>query len=100
MPAEYVLGIKNFTTQDLESLLYKIKNKGIQKAVINKNMNIKLFEDCLFDNKNNYQVVQRFGSDKHEVKLFEINKLALKNSDKKDLIVKMELIQNHLYIID
>ena len=56
------------------SLLNKIQNKGIQKAVINKNMNIKLFEDCSFDNQNNYQVVQRLSSHKHEIKLSETNK--------------------------
>ena len=46
-------------------------------------MNIKLFEDCLFDNKSNYQVVQRHVSHKHEIKLSETNKLALRNFDQK-----------------
>ena len=42
-------------TASSSGLLNKIQNKGIQKAVIYKNMNMKLCEGCLFDNKNNYQ---------------------------------------------
>ena len=64
----------------------KIKNKGIQKCVVNKNMNQLQFKECLFENKNHYEIVHSLQSKKHNMVLTECNKLALNNFDMKRYI--------------
>ena len=66
----------------------KIKNKGIQKQVVEKNMNQLQFKDCLFKNKNHYEKVHSLHSNKHNMIITETNKLALNNFDSKRYICK------------
>ena len=64
----------------------KIKNKGIQKCVVEKNMNQLQFKECLFENKNHYEKVHSLHSKKHNMIITETNKLALNNFDMKRYI--------------
>ena len=64
----------------------KIKNKGIQKQVVEKNMNQLQFKECLFENKNHYEKVHSLHSNKHNMIVTETNKLALNNLDMKTYI--------------
>ena len=71
---------------DKGKTILKNKNKGIQKEVSNKNMNMNLFKECLFKDKDNFQQVRRFNSDKHNMQIITTNKLALHKFDQKRFI--------------
>ena len=63
-----------------------LKCKGIKKCVVKKTT----FEDykkCLFEGRNIHRSQLLFRSNKHEVKTFEVKKLALNNQDDKRITI-------------
>ena len=78
----------NYSALDSEdkNIESQIKDKGIQRCVIEKNLNSKLFKKCLFENKDNYQTVHSLHSKNHEMNLTKTNKLALNRFDTKRYI--------------
>ena len=71
---------------DEGKLRNKIKNKGIQRCVVNKNMNQLQFKECLFENKDHREVVHSLHGKKHNMLVTKTNKLALNNFDSKRFI--------------
>ena len=71
---------------DNNILINKIKNKGIQKCVTNKNMNQLQFKECLFENKDHNEVVHSLHSTSHNMLITATNKKALNNFDMKRFI--------------
>ena len=73
----------SYINQADETITNKIKNKGIQKCVIKKNMNIDQFKESLFKNLNHYETVHSLHSKKHEMLITSMKKLALNRFDTK-----------------
>ena len=48
-----------------------------------KNLNSEFFKKCLFENKDNYQIVHSLHSKNHKMNLTKTNKLALNRFDTK-----------------
>ena len=61
------------------------KGKGTKKCVIKRELMVKNYKDCLFNDKSILKSQQRFKSDYHDVYTEKINKIALSNDDDKRL---------------
>ena len=61
------------------------KAKGIKKCVIKREVMVKIYTDCLVNNKTILKSQQRFKSDCHNVSTEKINKIALSINDDKRL---------------
>ena len=64
------------------------KCKGIKKCVVKKIITFEDYKKCLFDGRNVHRSQQLlFRSNKHEVKMLEVNKLALNSQDDKRISI-------------
>ena len=61
------------------------KAKGIKKCVIKRELMVKIYTDCLVNNKTILKPQQRLKSDCHNVSTEKINKIALSINDDKRL---------------
>ena len=61
------------------------KAKGIKKCVIKRELMVKIYTDCLVNNKTILKSQQRFKSDCHNITTEKINKIALSSNDDKRL---------------
>ena len=61
------------------------KAKGIKKYVIKRELMVKIYTDCLVNNKTILKPQQRLKSDCHNVSTEKINKIALRINDDKRL---------------
>ena len=61
------------------------KGKGKKKCVIKRELMVKNYKDCLFNDKFILKSQQRFKSHHHDVYNEDINKIALSNDDDKIL---------------
>ena len=61
------------------------KAKGTKKCVIKKDLMVKNYEDCLYNDKIILKSPERFKSDHHVVYTEEVNKIALSSNDDKRL---------------
>ena len=76
----------DYTYTSGDAVVNKIKNKGIQRCVVNKNMSQLQFKECLFENKDHREVVHSLHSKKHNMLITRTNKFALNNFDSKRYI--------------
>ena len=72
------------------------KAKGTKKCVIKQGLRLRIYEDCLFNNKIILKWQQRFKSDYHNVYTERINKIALSCNDDKRLQT-FDKITTYLY---
>ena len=63
------------------------KCKGIKKCVVKKTISFEDYKACLFGGEASYRSQLMFRSLKHEVRMLEVNKLALSRDDDKRIIV-------------
>ena len=63
----------------------KKKAKRTEKSIIKKDLMVKNYENCLFNDKIILKSQQAFRSDHHDVYTVEINKIALSSNDDKRL---------------
>ena len=63
------------------------KCKGIKKCVVKKTITFEDYKKCLFNGRNVHRSQLLFGSNKHEVKTLEVNKLALNSQDDKRISI-------------
>ena len=63
------------------------KCKGIKKCVVKKTITFEDYKKCLFEAWNIYKSQLLFWSNKHEVKMLEVNKLALNSQDDKRISI-------------
>ena len=61
------------------------KAKETKKYVIKRELNVKNYKDCLFNDKTILKLQQKFESDCHNVYTEQINRIALISSDDKSL---------------
>ena len=57
------------------------KCKGIKKCVIKREIRFKDYKRCLFEGVDFYKSQLLFRSEKHEIKMIEVSKLALNSQD-------------------
>ena len=89
----------SFKREEPNTIKNKIKNKGIQRCVVDKNMNQIQFKDCLFNNKDYYEIVHSLHSRQHYMIITETNKLALNNFDMKRYILKICILWDMIFVI-
>ena len=63
------------------------KCKGIKKCVVKKTISFEDYKNCLFGGGPSYRSQLMFRSSKHEVRMLEVNKLALSRDDDKCITV-------------
>ena len=63
------------------------KCKGIKKCVVKKTVSFEDYKNCLFGGGPSYRSQLMFRSSKHEVRMLEVNKLALSRNDDKRIVV-------------
>ena len=63
------------------------KCKGIKKCVVKKTITFEDYKKCLFEGRNVQRSQLLFRSNKHEVKILEVNKLALNSQDDKRISI-------------
>ena len=63
------------------------KCKGIKKCVVRKTISFEDYKKCLLEGEVSYRSQIIFRSLKHEVKMLEVNKLALSRDDDKRITV-------------
>ena len=61
------------------------KAKGTKKCVIKRRLKFSDYKDCLLNNETMLKAQQRFKSEKHDVYIEEVNKIALSSNDDKRL---------------
>ena len=66
---------------------HKKKCKGIKKCVVKKTISFEDYKTCLFGGEASYRSQLMFRSSKHEVKMLEVNKLAVSRDDDKRIMV-------------
>ena len=59
------------------------KSKGIKKCIVKKTISFEDYKACLFSGEISYISQLMFRSSKHEVRMLEVNKLALSRDDDK-----------------
>ena len=85
--------MKEFVTLRPKMYAYKVgsseskKCKGIKKCVVKKTISFKDYKNCLFGGEASYRSQLMFRSSKHEVRILEVNKLALSRDDDKRLTI-------------
>ena len=84
---------KEFITLRPKMYAYKVgsseskKCKGIKKCVVKKTISFEDYKNCLFGGESSYRSQLMFRSSKHEVRMLEVNKLALSRDDDKRITV-------------
>ena len=63
------------------------KCKGIKKCVVKKTITFEDYKKCLFESRNIHKSQLLFRTNKHEVRTFEDNKLALNSQDDKRISI-------------
>ena len=63
------------------------KCKGIKKYVVKKTITFDDYKKCLFEGRNVHKSQLLFRSDKHEVRMLEVNKMALNSQDDKRISI-------------
>ena len=82
-----------FVTLRPKMYAYKVGNseskkcKGINKCVVRKTISFDDYENWLFDGEVAYRSQLMFSSSKHEIRMLEVNKLALSREDDKRITV-------------
>ena len=66
-------------------ILKRKKAKGTKKCIVKREIAVKTYMDCLFNNEVIIKSQQRFRSDHHRVYTEEVNKIALSSNDNKRL---------------
>ena len=85
--------MKEFITLRPKVYSYKVGNseskkcKGIKKCVVKKTISFEDYKSCLLDGEESYRSQLLFRSSKHEVRMLEVNKLALSRDDDKRITV-------------
>ena len=85
--------MKEFVTLRPKMYAYKVgssdskKCKGIKKCVEKKTISFEDYKNCLFGGEASYRSQLMFRSLKHEVRMLEVNKLALSRDNDKRIIV-------------
>ena len=85
--------MKEFVSLKPKMYSYRVGNtepkkcKGIKKCVIEKTITFEDYKKCLFEGRNVYKSQLLFRSDKHKVKILEVNKLALNSQDNKRISI-------------
>ena len=93
-------GSESATGRDegVKSLLREVKKcKGIKKCVIQATISFKDYKNCLLSGETSYRTQLMFRSSKHEVRMLEVNKLALSRDDDKHITINgiNSLIRGH-----
>ena len=63
------------------------KRKGIKKCIVRKTISFEGYKNCLLSGETSYRTQLTFRSSKHEVRMLEVNKLALSRDDDKHITV-------------
>ena len=63
------------------------KCKGIKKCIVKKTISFEDYKNCLLSGETSYRSQLMFRSSKHEVRMLEVNKLALSRGDDKRITV-------------
>ena len=92
-----------FVTLRLKMYAYKTgsveskKSKGIKKCVVKKTISFEDYKNCLLSGGPSYRSQLMFRSSKHEVRMLEVNKLALSRDDDKRITVNgiSSLVRGH-----
>ena len=85
--------MKEFVILRLNMYAYKVgpseskKCKGIKKCMVKKAISFEDYKNCLFSGEASYRSQLMFRSLKHEVRMLEVNKLALSRDDDKRITV-------------
>ena len=85
--------MREFVTLRPKMYAYKVgsseskKCKGIKKCVVKKTISFEDYKNCLFSGEASHRSQLMFRSLKHEVRMLEVNKLALSRDDDKRLTV-------------
>ena len=85
--------MKEFITLRPKMYAYKVgsseskKCKGIKKCVVKKTISFEDYKTCLFGGEASYRSQLMFRSSKHEVRILEVNKLALSRDNDKCLTI-------------
>ena len=76
------------------------KCKGIKKCVVKKTISFEYYKACLFGRETSYRSQLTFRSSKHEVRMLEVNKLALSRDDDKRITVNgiSSLARGHYHV--
>ena len=73
------------------------KAKGTKKCVVNKMIKFDDYKNCLSNDKTLLKSQQRFISNKHNVYMEDVNKIALNNDDDDKRIVSSDKISSYPY---
>ena len=73
------------------------KTKGTKKCVVNKMIKFDDYKNCLSNDKTLLKSQQRFISNKHNVYMEDVNKIALNNDDDDKRIVSSDKISSYPY---
>ena len=65
----------------------KKKCKGIKKCIVKKTISFKDYKNCLLSGETSYRSKPMLRSSKHNVRMLEVNKLALSRDDDKCITV-------------
>ena len=85
--------MKEFVTLRPKMYAYKVgsseskKCKGIKKCMVKKTISFEDYKTCLFSGEASYRSQLMFRSLKHEIRMLEVNKLALSRDDDKCLTI-------------
>ena len=85
--------MKEFISLQPKMYSYRVGNsepkkcKGIKKCVVKKTITFDDYKKCLFKGRNVHKSQLLFRSDKHEVRMLEVNKLALNSQDDKRISI-------------
>ena len=63
------------------------KCKGIKKCIVRKTISFKDYKNCLFSGETSYRTQLMFRSSKHEVRMLDVNKLALSRDNDKHITI-------------
>ena len=81
--------MKEFVSLRLKMHSYRVGNsepkkcKGIKKCIVKKTISFNDYKRCLFSGESSHRSQLLFRSCKHEVRMLEVNKLALSREDGK-----------------
>ena len=85
--------MKEFVSLRPKMYSYRVGNtepkkcKGIKKCVVKKMITFDDYKKCLFEGRNLYKSQLLFRSDKHEIRMLEVNKLTLNSQEDKRITI-------------
>ena len=85
--------MKEFVSLRPKMYSYRVGNsepkkcKGIKKCVVKKTITFDDYKECLFEDKNLYKSQLLFRSEKHKIRMLEVNKLASNSQDDKRISI-------------